>query len=219
MTASHAPERYTEDSSAFVDSRSAGRDGLVARTRDRAGGASNGQSGYSRGQGEAGHPLRPDLEASRHGASRCHAQERHRCVADLQSGGQPRSDAVRDRWRMGWRPKRVYLLRPWRRQAREGLHRVPSVADQTIPASYDEHIYYGYTPEGIRPHLRRVMEERDPQRIGINVSPTLPMGTDWLSKRSERWTSGARRGKPSTSYRRGSGFWRSPERSSSSYSS
>ena len=64
--------------------------------------------------------------------------------------------------------------------------------DQTIPASYDEHIYYGYTPEGIRPHLRRVMEERDPQRIGINVSPTLPMGTDWLSKRSERWTSGAR---------------------------
>ena len=91
--------------------------------------------------------------------------------------------------------------------------------DQTIPAIYDEHIYYGYTPEGIRPHLRRVMEERDPQRIGINVSPTLPMGTDWLSKRSERWTSGARRGKPSTSYRRGSGFWRSPERSSSSYSS
>ena len=219
MTASHAPERYTEDSSAFVDSRSAGRDGLVARTRDRAGGASNGQSGYSRGQGEAGHPLRPDLEASRHGASRCHAQERHRCVADLQSGGQPRSDAVRDRWRMGGvrnayiffdrgddKPEKVFI----------GSHQL---RDQTIPASYDEHIYYGYTPEGIRPHLRRVMEERDPQRIGINVSPTLPMGTDWLSKRSERWTSGARRGKPSTSYRRGSGFWRSPERSSSSYSS
>ena len=53
--------------------------------------------------------------------------------------------------------------------------------DRTIPDSYDEHIYYGYTPEGIRPHLRSVMEERDPQRIGINVSPTLPMadGLTW----------------------------------------
>ena len=53
--------------------------------------------------------------------------------------------------------------------------------DQTIPDSYDEHIYYGYTPAGIRPHLRSVMEERDPQRIGINVSPTLPMadGLTW----------------------------------------
>ena len=53
--------------------------------------------------------------------------------------------------------------------------------DRTIPSIYDELIYYGYTPEGIRPHLRSVIEERDPQRIGINVSPTLPMadGLTW----------------------------------------
>ena len=53
--------------------------------------------------------------------------------------------------------------------------------DRTIPGIYDELIYYGYTPEGIRPHLRSVIEERDPQRIGINVSPTLPMadGLTW----------------------------------------
>lgn len=53
--------------------------------------------------------------------------------------------------------------------------------DTTIYATYDEHIHYGYTEEGVRPHLRKVIEDRDPQRIGINVSPTLPMadGLTW----------------------------------------
>lgn len=53
--------------------------------------------------------------------------------------------------------------------------------DTTIEDTYDELIHYGYTEEGIRPHLRRVVEARDPQRIGINVSPTLPMadGLTW----------------------------------------
>ncbi len=53
--------------------------------------------------------------------------------------------------------------------------------DTTIYDTYDEHIHYGYTEAGVRPHLRKVIEERDPQRIGINVSPTLPMadGLTW----------------------------------------
>ena len=53
--------------------------------------------------------------------------------------------------------------------------------DTTIYETYDEHIHYGYTEEGVRPHLRKVIEDRDPQRIGINVSPTLPMadGLTW----------------------------------------
>jgi len=53
--------------------------------------------------------------------------------------------------------------------------------DRTIAESYDEVIYYGYTEAGIRPHLRAVIEAHDPQRIGINVSETLPMadGLSW----------------------------------------
>ena len=53
--------------------------------------------------------------------------------------------------------------------------------DTTIRDAYDELIYYGYTEEGVIPHLRKVIEERDPERIGINVSPTLPMadGLTW----------------------------------------
>ena len=56
-----------------------------------------------------------------------------------------------------------------------------SLRDPTISDAYDVHIFYGYTEEGVRPHLRQVIEERDPQRIGINVSPTLPMadGLTW----------------------------------------
>jgi Xaa-Pro aminopeptidase len=45
---------------------------------------------------------------------------------------------------------------------------------------YDQVIYYGYSQEGLAPHLRRVIEERDPRRIGINTSRTLPMA-DGLS--------------------------------------
>lgn len=53
--------------------------------------------------------------------------------------------------------------------------------DRTIADSYDEVIYYGYTEAGIRPHLRAAIESRDPARIGINVSETLPMadGLSW----------------------------------------
>ncbi len=56
-----------------------------------------------------------------------------------------------------------------------------SLRDPTISDAYDVHIFYGYTEEGVRPHLRQVIEERDPQRIGLNVSPTLPMadGLTW----------------------------------------
>ncbi|MDR7468427.1 MAG: M24 family metallopeptidase [Armatimonadota bacterium] len=45
---------------------------------------------------------------------------------------------------------------------------------------YDHVIYYGYSQDGLAPHLRRVVEERDPHRIGINTSRTLPMA-DGLS--------------------------------------
>jgi Xaa-Pro aminopeptidase len=57
--------------------------------------------------------------------------------------------------------------------------------DSTIPEAYDELIFYGYTEEGIRDHLKRVIEERDPKRIGLNVSPTLPMadGLSWTLRR------------------------------------
>lgn len=45
--------------------------------------------------------------------------------------------------------------------------------DPTISEIYDEVMYYGYSEEGIRPFLKKVVEDRDPKRIGINVSPTL----------------------------------------------
>ena len=56
-----------------------------------------------------------------------------------------------------------------------------SLRDTTIPDSYDIDIYYGYSQEGIRPHLLEIIQERDPKKIGINVSPTLPMadGLSW----------------------------------------
>ena len=56
-----------------------------------------------------------------------------------------------------------------------------SLRDTTIGDAYDVLIFYGYTEAGVRPHLQKVVEERDPQRIGINVSPTLPMadGLTW----------------------------------------
>lgn len=53
--------------------------------------------------------------------------------------------------------------------------------DSTIPDNYDKLIYYGYGKDGVTADLKRVVEERDPKRIGINVSPTLPMadGLSW----------------------------------------
>jgi Xaa-Pro aminopeptidase len=53
--------------------------------------------------------------------------------------------------------------------------------DTTIPDAYDSVVYYGYSEDGIKQHLTRVVGERDPKRIGLNVSPTLPMadGLSW----------------------------------------
>ena len=48
---------------------------------------------------------------------------------------------------------------------------------------YDELINYGYRPEGLRPYLARVVSERGPRRIGVNMSVTLPMA-DGLSVES-----------------------------------
>ena len=47
-------------------------------------------------------------------------------------------------------------------------------ANSVISQIYDETIYYGYYPEGLTPHLRKAIEDRDPQRIGVNTSHTLP---------------------------------------------
>jgi len=47
--------------------------------------------------------------------------------------------------------------------------------EQIIPDVYDQVTYYGYSKEGLRPHLKEVMDSRDPKRIGVNMSPTLPM--------------------------------------------
>ena len=40
---------------------------------------------------------------------------------------------------------------------------------------YDIVTYYGYDQAGLAPYLRDVVQARNPQRIGINMSPTLPM--------------------------------------------
>ena len=68
-----------------------------------------------------------------------------------------------------------------------------SLRDPTISDAYDVHIFYGYTEAGVRPHLKQVIEERDPQRIGINVSPTLPMadGLTWTLRNFLEETLGA----------------------------
>jgi Xaa-Pro aminopeptidase len=55
---------------------------------------------------------------------------------------------------------------------------------------YDELINYGYRPEGLRPHLARVVAERNPRRIGLNMSPTLPMA-DGLSVELKRYLDAA----------------------------
>lgn len=45
---------------------------------------------------------------------------------------------------------------------------------------YDQLTYYGYDQAGLAPHLRKAVHERDPKRIGVNMSRTLPMA-DGLS--------------------------------------
>ena len=62
----------------------------------------------------------------------------------------------------GERPQRIYI----------GSHEHP--ANSVVGQAFDEKIYYGYHPDGITPHLRAAVSERDPARIGVNTSPTLP---------------------------------------------
>ena len=62
----------------------------------------------------------------------------------------------------GTEPEKIYL----------GSHVQPG--DSVIEQVYDEKVYYGYSGEGITPHLREAVHSRDPQRIGINTSRTLP---------------------------------------------
>ena len=66
--------------------------------------------------------------------------------------------------------------------------------DTIIGEAYDQLIHYGYSQEGIHEHLKRVIEERDPQRIGVNVSPTLPMsdGLTWTLRRFLETTLGSK---------------------------
>jgi Xaa-Pro aminopeptidase len=40
---------------------------------------------------------------------------------------------------------------------------------------YDEMIHYAYRPEGLRPYLADAVQKRNPRRIALNMSPTLPM--------------------------------------------
>ena len=47
-------------------------------------------------------------------------------------------------------------------------------------AVYDTVNYYGYDQTGLAPHLREAVHTRNPERIGINISKTLPMA-DGLS--------------------------------------
>ena len=53
-----------------------------------------------------------------------------------------------------------------------GSHEQP--ANSVISQTYDEKIYYGYSEEGLTPHLRKLIYDRDPQKIGVNTSHTLP---------------------------------------------
>ncbi|MFT5500889.1 MAG: Xaa-Pro dipeptidase [Woeseiaceae bacterium] len=47
-------------------------------------------------------------------------------------------------------------------------------ANSVIAQVYDEKIYYGYSKEGLTPHLRKLIFEKDPKSIGVNTSHTLP---------------------------------------------
>lgn len=53
-----------------------------------------------------------------------------------------------------------------------GSHQQP--ANSVIEQVYDEKLYYGYSVEGLTPHLRKVVHEKDPQRIAVDTSRTLP---------------------------------------------
>ena len=53
-----------------------------------------------------------------------------------------------------------------------GSHTQP--ANSVVAQVYDETLYYGYSAEGLTPHLRKLVHARDPKRIGVNTSETLP---------------------------------------------
>jgi len=53
-----------------------------------------------------------------------------------------------------------------------GSHSQP--ANSVIEQVYDEKLYYGYSAEGLTPHLRKLVRDRDPETIAVNTSPTLP---------------------------------------------
>ena len=62
----------------------------------------------------------------------------------------------------GDKPEKIYY----------GSHSQP--ANSVITRTYDEKIYYGYSREGLTPHLRKAVLEREPKHIGVNTSHTLP---------------------------------------------
>ncbi|MEO1202550.1 MAG: M24 family metallopeptidase [Pseudomonadota bacterium] len=53
-----------------------------------------------------------------------------------------------------------------------GSHAMP--ANSVIAQVYDDTLYYGYSEEGLTPHIRKLVEDKDPEKIGINISHTLP---------------------------------------------
>lgn len=53
-----------------------------------------------------------------------------------------------------------------------GSHAQP--LNSVINQVYDEKIYYGYSEDGLTTHIRKAVYDRDPQKIGVNTSPTLP---------------------------------------------
>jgi Xaa-Pro aminopeptidase len=53
-----------------------------------------------------------------------------------------------------------------------GSHTQPD--NSVVAQVYDETLYYGYSAEGLTPHLRKLVHARNPKRIGVNTSETLP---------------------------------------------
>jgi Xaa-Pro dipeptidase len=53
-----------------------------------------------------------------------------------------------------------------------GSHEQP--ANSVITQTYDEKKYYGYNKEGLTPLLREAVHRRNPKKIGVNTSATLP---------------------------------------------
>jgi Xaa-Pro dipeptidase len=62
----------------------------------------------------------------------------------------------------GAKPEKIYY----------SSHEQP--ATSVITQVYDEKKYYGYSKEGLTPLLREAVRKRNPKKIGVNTSPTLP---------------------------------------------